>query len=626
MNKYHLLVSLLLLTTTTIAQIDRWQQAASYEMEIDFDVKAHRFSGKQKLSYFNNSPDTLQRAFYHLYFNAFQPGSMMDVRSRNIVDPDKRVGDRIFYLSPDEIGYHKIKSLKQDGVALSYEVEGSILAVQLDKAILPNTSTVLEMEFESQVPVQIRRSGRDNKEGIAYSMAQWYPKLCEYDYQGWHANPYIAREFYGIWGDFDVKISIDANYILGGTGYLQNSSEIGYGYAGEEKKKKKRSGKLTWHFKAPKVHDFMWAADPDYVHKTVERTDGTTLHFFYQEGKNTKEWKDLPKIMDKALSFINKKYGQYPYKQYSFIQGGDGGMEYPMATLITGHRELNSLVGVSVHELMHSWYQMVLGTNESLYAWMDEGFTSYASAKVMNYLKEEGLIPKKKPSEFPHAGSYDRYLDLARSGMEEPLTTHSDHFFTNSAYSTAAYSKGAVFLHQLEYVLGKEVFDKGILAYFDQWKFKHPNSNDFIRVMEKISGIELDWYREYFVNTTHQIDYGFKEIQSLRDRGTKIVLSKEGHMPMPIDLVITKLDSSQQVYNIPIRMMRGAKKQETAEVQQIVEKDWPWTNPTYEITIPVPLEEILSLEIDPSMRLADIDRSDNLLLREVPEDEKDKAP
>ena len=604
------------------AQTDRWQQAISYEMEIDVDVETHRFAGKQKLTYFNNSPDTLRRVFYHLYFNAFQPGSMMDVRSRTIADPDRRVRDRIFYLKPNEIGYHKIESLQQDGVPVEYEVEGTILVVALHQPILPGKSVVFDMEFQSQVPIQIRRSGRDNKEGISYSMAQWYPKLCEYDYQGWHANPYVAREFHGIWGDFDVKIDIDADYIIGGSGYLQNSAEIGYGYAADVKKKPK-SDKLRWHFKAPNVHDFMWGADPDYTHTTLERKDGVVLHFFYQKGKKTKNWEKLPKIMDRAFDFINKRYGQYPYKQYSFVQGGDGGMEYPMATLITGHRELNSLVGVSVHELMHSWFQMVLGTNESLYAWMDEGFTSFATSEVMNLLKSEGLIPENEASDFPHTGSYNRYFDIASSGLEEPLTTHSDHFFSNTAYSRAAYSKGAVFLNQLEYIIGKEAFTKGLLAYFDQWKYKHPNVNDFIRVMERVSGMELDWYREYFVNTTHQVDYGFDAIEVAGPNSTKIELIKIGHMPMPIDIVLTKTDSSQQVYHIPLRMMRGEKPQEDTAVEQFVQEDWPWTNPTYELVLPVPLEEILSLAIDPSQRLADIDRSNNLLEKAPEEEEKE---
>ena len=155
-----------------IAQPERWQQHVQYKMNIDFDVKKHQFNGNQIIKYTNNSPDTLYRVFYHLYFNAFQPGSMMDVRSRTISDPDPRVGDRIFNLNQDEIGYHKISSLKQDGLPLIFEMVETILEVKLAKPILPGKSSTFEMVFSSQVPIQIRRSGRNNSEGIDYSMAQ----------------------------------------------------------------------------------------------------------------------------------------------------------------------------------------------------------------------------------------------------------------------------------------------------------------------------------------------------------------------------------------------------------------------------------------------------------------------
>ncbi len=286
------IAGILCLPALTWAQADRWQQRAEYQMEIDFDVDKDQFKGTQRLVYYNNSPDTLTRVFYHLYFNAFQPGSAMDVRSRNLPDPDGRVGARISKLKPNEIGYLKINKLTQDGKELKHLTEGTILEVTLDKPILPKSKVVFDMNFDGQVPIQIRRSGRDNAEGVDYSMAQWYPKMAEYDYQGWHANPYIAREFYGIWGDFDVKISIDKNYVIGGTGYLQNPEEIGHGYLPEGQTPKPAKGaKLTWHFKAPNVHDFVWAADPNYTHTSLKRPDGLTLNFFYlKTERNQDNW------------------------------------------------------------------------------------------------------------------------------------------------------------------------------------------------------------------------------------------------------------------------------------------------------------------------------------------------
>jgi len=610
--KYCNILFLLLLTCTLLpAQPERWIQRAEYEMEIDFDVKKHQYEGKQSLTYFNNSPDTLREVFYHLYFNAFQPNSMMDVRSRTIADPDPRVGARIQELTEEEIGYQKVKSLKQDGQELEYELAGTILEVKLAEPIMPGGRAVFEMDFEAQVPVQIRRSGRDNAEGIAYSMAQWYPKMAEYDYQGWHANPYIAREFHGIWGDFDVKITIDKDYIIGGTGYLQNPEEIGYGYfSGREVKKKGR--KLTWHFKAPDVHDFMWAADPDYTHGTYARENGMVIHTFYQATEQTKEnWEKLPEIMDVAFEFINENYGEYPYRQYSFIQGGDGGMEYPMGTLITGERTMSSLVGVSVHELMHSWYQMVLGTNESLYPWMDEGFTSWASSEVMNHLRSEGLIPGK-PSDDPHLNSYTGFINFAKGKLEEPMSTHADHYVTNTAYSVASYVKGHIFLSQLEYVIGEKDFRSGMLRYFNTWKFKHPNVNDFIRIMEKESGLELDWYKEYFVNTTYMPDYAVEGIEASEDRKATIVnLAKKGIMPMPLDIKVTYASGETAYFNIPLRIMRGHKPLMIEGQQAELLPDWPWTHPSYQFELPVAPDEIQQIKIDPAGRMVDANRDNN---------------
>ncbi|MEO6684741.1 MAG: M1 family peptidase, partial [Dyadobacter sp.] len=175
MNRLLFVILAGLTCTATFAQSDRWQQRVKYQMNVDFDVTKHQYKGTQKLVYSNNSPDTLTKVFYHLYMNAFQPGSQMDVRSRMISDPDPRVKDRISKLSPSEIGYEKILSLKQNGKLLKYQVVGTILEVTLNEKILPKSQHTFDLEFEAQVPVQIRRNGRNNSEGIDYSVAQWYP-------------------------------------------------------------------------------------------------------------------------------------------------------------------------------------------------------------------------------------------------------------------------------------------------------------------------------------------------------------------------------------------------------------------------------------------------------------------
>ncbi len=595
------------------AQPDRWQQRVNYEMKVDMDAVGHQYHGTQRLTYTNNSPDTLPKVFYHLYFNAFQPGSMMDVRSRTIADADGRVADRILKLKPEEQGWIKPKSLLFNGKAVRYEVNGTILEVTLDEPIMPHSNAVFDMDWDAQVPVQIRRSGRDSREEVEYSMTQWYPKLCEYDYQGWHANPYIAREFYGIWGDYDVTIKMDKSYLIAAGGYLQNPLEIGYGYENAGETVQQPAGdKLTWHFKTPNVHDFAWAADREYTHTRITAADGSIMNFVWQKGKGyDDQWGKLPAIMSRARSIMNEHFGTYQYHEYSFIQGGDGGMEYPLATLITGNRPLNSLVGVAIHEQLHSWYQMTLGSNESLYAWMDEGFTSYAADVVENQLAREGLLPGKTAEENLFSGTYAAYSALVASGKEEPLTTHADHFNTNYAYSLAAYVKGSIFLNQLEYIIGKRDFDRGLLRYFDTWKFKHPNANDVIRIFEKQSGIELDWYKEDWVNTTNSIDYAVDSIVADGRKTTHVIIKRLGRMAMPLDIMVTYTDGDHELFYAPLEGMRGAKPAEDGTPRTVL-PDHRWVDPTYEFDIPERTKKIAQVEIDPSHRMADVNLENNI--------------
>jgi len=614
-----ILLSFLVITTGFLQaqnSTSYWQQHVDYTMEVDMDVDNFKYTGTQELVYTNNSPDTLNRVFYHLYFNAFQPGSEMNARLESVPDPDGRmttnkgteenpeIVSRITGLSPEQIGYLRVNSLTQNGAELQYKEVGTVLEVVLTKPILPGEKTTFNMEFEGQVPEQIRRSGRNSAEGVALSMSQWYPKLAEYDFQGWHADSYIAREFQGVWGDFDVKIFIDKNYTLGSTGYLQNPQEIGHGYQKEGTKvKKTKEDKLTWHFKAPKVHDFTWAADPEYIHDSLVAEDGTVLHFLYKDNDEIKEnWKNLQPKTAELLAYYNEHIGPYPWDQYSVVQGGDGGMEYAMLTLITGERSFGSLVGVTAHEMAHAWFQHLMATNESINEWMDEGFTSYISSEAENVVMGDN-------AENPHTGSYRGYGYLANSGKEQPQTTHADRYAMNGLYGASAYSKGAVFLAQLGYVIGKENLAKTLNRYYDEWKFKHPTPNDFIRIAEKVSGAELDWYLQDWTKTTNTIDYAINSVDSEGEQ-TMVSLQRNGLMPMPVDVDVTYADGSKETFYIPLQMMRWEKPAEEGS-KRTVKKDWAWGFPTYELEIPVSENEISSIEIDSSQLMADINRDNN---------------
>jgi len=627
------------------AQADRWQQHIDYKIKAALDVTNNIVKGTEEIVYTNNSTDTLRKVYFHMYWNAFAPNSSMDIRSRELgknllnfrrgaitasnatmlgqeatQDWDRRVKDRIQKLSPTEIGYQRVSQILINGKAQKLIDHETILEVQLIQAIAPKSSIKMSLQFEAQVPVQIRRSGRDNAEGVRYSMSQWYPKMVEYDYQRWNTNPYIAREFYGVWGNYDVTLSLDKTYMVAATGVLQNPTAVA-----------DKFGNLSWNFKGNNIHDFVWAADNHYKHLSKEVRKGLTFHVYFKDKNASSDsaWANVLWAAEKVLPYIEKKYGAYPYPQYSFIQGGDGGMEYAMATLLKGPG-----IGTVIHEWMHSWYQHILGTNEGLFPWMDEGFTSYAEDDIsywynMNHAllspnineKEKARIKAEKEtalSQLPaiQFGNYAGYITLAKSGIEEPMSTHSDHYNYNYSYSSAAYSKGATFLGLLGYVVSDSVRDAILINYYNTWKFKHPNANDFTRVAEKTSGLQLQWLKEYWVNSTKTIDYGLNNIEVSANNANAIIsIQRNGKLPMPIEVLITYKDGTSELHYIPLDLMLGSKPAEGA-INRIVHKEWQWVAPTYTFETTKPLAALKSIEIDPSQRMPDINRSNNKL--EIP--------
>ena len=584
-----------------------WQQKVDYTMSVELDAKTADYTGVQKLVYTNNSPETLSKVFYHLYFNAFRPGSDMAIRLKNGGDRNGRFKVNIDSLSAFQSGYLKVSSLKQDGVPAKIIESGTILEVTLNKPLASGASTVLDLEFNGHVPDLVRRAGKNSKEGVHFSMAQWYPKMSEYDVDGWNTDPYTGREFHGVWGDFDVKITLDKDYTVGGSGYLQNADKIGKGYS-DRKKAKTKKGKITWHFIAPNVHDFTFAADTDYIHDIYPGPNNVDLHFFYKNNPEIIEnWKNLQPLTAELMAFFNEKVGPYPYKQYSVIHGGDGGMEYAMLTLITGNRKFGSLVGVTAHEMAHSWFQHVLATNETKHEWMDEGFTSFISTLGTNKVL-------KVEKDFPHEGSYNGYFRLAKSGVEQPQSTNANRYHYNFAYESTAYSKGAVFLGQLGYIIGRDNLYKTLQAYYNEFKFKHPVPNDIRRIAERVSGIQLRWYLTDWTQTTNTIDYGITSVEA-EENATRISLERKGLMPMPLDVLIQYKDGTQEVHYIPITLMRG-EKENPYGLSWSVKKDWSWADPNYSFSINRSQEEIELITIDPTYYMADIDRENNTYINE----------
>lgn len=595
-----------------------WQQHVDYKMVIDVDVEKRSYAGTQELVYTNNSPDTIRRVFYHLYFNAFKPGSEMQVRSFEINDDKRSISKKILALEEKDHGNVHVIELFQDGALLSLKNQETILEARLASPLLPGAKTTLSMRFEVEPPKEVRRAGKDNKDGVAFSMAQWYPKLSEYDKQGWHANAYIGREFYGVWGDFDVTINIDKEYTVAATGYLKDPEKIGHGYA--ELKEPYVSDMLSWNFIAPNVHDFSWAADTNYVHDVVEVPDGPDMHFFYKdEEAYVDRWREVQPYAVRFMEYFSETIGPYPYEQYSVILAGDGGMEYAMCTFIGGVRDFESLAGVISHEIAHTWFQFLLATNESKHAWMDEGFTSYISDHAENHILEKGLA-------LPNRRAYGDYFRVVRSGKEEPLTTHADRFSTSRNYGMSSYDKGSVFLSQLGYVVGEEVLLDVLKKYYSQYVFTHPDPEKFIRVAEKVSGQELDWYLMDWAQTTKTIDYAVVSSEVLLSQNTPycdsvvvygkehehtiVSLKREGEMALPSDVLIETEDGLAKNYHAPLLMSRGHKPIKSSV--RLLEP-WSWAKKLYFFDVCVPKTSIKRVVIDPLNKSADVNRKNNFL-------------
>jgi aminopeptidase N len=305
------------------------------------------------------------------------------------------------------------------------------------------------------------------------------------------------------------------------------------------------------------------------------------------------------------MRFFNENIGPYPYEQYSVIQGGDGGMEYGMCTLITANRSFESLVGVTAHELAHSWFQFVLATNESKHGWMDEGFTEYyctqAEASIMG-VDEEGV----------YKTSYDRYRKLALSGVEQSQTTHADRYRFNASYGVSAYTKGSVFLRQLKHIIGAVAFDKAMKDYFSLWSFKHPTPNDFIRCAEKSSGAELDWYLTDWTKTTNTIDYAIDSV-TVSGGVVNVDLNRIGLMPIPVEVGVLYEGGAAEKFYIPLQMMRAEKP--LAE-KTILLKDWAWAHPNYSFDF-VKNGEIKSITLDPGNKIADVNLGNNSYIKDT---------
>ena len=611
MNMRLFILFSLIFSLSSAQQNAYYQQSAKYKMDIDVDAENFTYQGKQTLTYTNNSPDELKVVYFHLYWNAFKAGSMMDQR----VGGQGKNGDsrlqkdgisRLASIPKTEEGAQNIHWIKQNGKDLKFEIQETIMKVELATPIKPNSSTTFTMDWDAVIPMQIRRSGRNNREGIDMTVTQWYPKIAEYDYDGWATFDYVGREFHAPFSDFEVNIKIDKNYVIGAGGILENPLEV-KGYDEKATIKTDDKNKATWKWSEKNMLDFAWAADKDYTVENFTVLDGPKVYYVYQKSDKTKLWSDSKPYITQFFQLMNATFGRYTYPTYSFIQGGDGGMEYGMCTMMLGEaNSLEGLLGLMVHEGGHSWNQQIMAYNESMRPWMDEGFTSYYENLVMHQ-----ILPPKVATANPFVGTLNAYRNFVKRGIEEPAVWFGDHHDNGGAYSFASYVKGELFLVQLGYIMGEQNLSVTMKEFYNTWKLKHPTDRDLMHIAQKVSGMDLKWFQNYWINTTKTIDYGIKEVK-YDANSTTVTLVNNGNIPMPIDFSILKKDKKVINYQIPLNMTHVWKKKDIYGDFTTLNY-WPWTQKEYTFTIPYNKSQISTLGIDFSQRLADVNMADNMV-------------
>lgn len=613
-----------------------WQQHVAYDIRVTLIDSIHTLDGTLSVVYKNNSPDTLREVYFHLYSNAFQPGSMMDERALDI--HSNPIRDHIHKLPESEWGKYWINSATVNGATTGVSITGTIMRVGLSKALAPGDSVTIAFPWREQIPRQIRRSGWMSREGVQYSMSQWYPKVCEYDLEGWHHQEYIAREFYGVWGDFKVEITLPSRFIVGSTGQCLNPQEVGHGYQGIASGQKQgmvlpdlAAGTTTWKFHASTVHDFAWVADDDYIHEWTTWQDTITLHSFYKR-RVAGWWTNSLEYTRHALATYSELFGRYPYRDFSTTMSGDGGMEYPQLIMITGYRPTPpSLAGVIAHEIAHQWFYGLLGSNETREAFMDEGFTTYATTLAMDRLwgdsqewpgQEHSWLDWFVPQFSNKRDNYRGYQSIAHDQYEEPLSIPHD-WFREDVTAGQVYGKTQAILSMLQYTLGNDVFASGMKQYFNDWHFKHPHLLDFQRVMERTANTDLDWFFDEWFKTTRTVDYEaisassrfswYHENDHSNVYKNTIKLRNNGLAVMPLDLLLHFEGGGTENATIPIAVNKDKPyiKKDSFDFNTIVLPEWDWTSKEYTASFDVRRGRLSWFEIDTSWRLQDLNWLNN---------------
>lgn len=602
-----------------------WQQDVYYKLKANIDDGTDIIDGTEELIYWNNSPDTLTFVYFHLYQNAFQPGSYTDDLHQNNEYP-------VVFGKYEKQGLGTtVDNIMVDGQPAKFEIDNTVMKVWLQKPLRPGYATKISMNFKTYFDNggSIRRrmkmySQFGNKH---YDGVHWYPRIAVYDRKfGWETDQHLTREFYGDYGVFDVELTFPNNYIVDATGVMTNEQEMlppalrqqldisnfakkPWESAPSEIIKKDGTTK-TWKFHAENVHDFAWTADPLYRIGEVSWNGIRCIALCAEQ--HCSGWQDAAAFTAKVIEVYSTDFGMYIYPKMIVADARDG-MEYPMLTLDGGRAP--DYYDLIAHEVGHNWFFGMVGSNETYRALLDEGFTQFLTAwsyekikgpeKIRWQYKSDYAEKFRDPEEVRMGEAYNGYIYPAASQDETIIDNHSDHFggaLRHGGGYGQVYSKTATMLYNLQYVLGDSLFLAAMHNYFDQWKVCHPYVEDFRNSVIQFTHVDLNWFFDQWLTTSETIDYKVGCVKKGDSTGTyDITFKRKGKMQMPIDFTVYGNDGKATNYYIPNTWFEK-------ETDAKVLPRWiGWDNVQKEYTATVTCPSgIKDVVIDTTYRLADV--------------------
>jgi|GEM_PF-259206 len=582
MHRFRVLITILLLMAGLCAQImaEVTPPQITYDISVSLDANKKLLLGKERIVYVSGADIPLKELYIHLYANAYRSRESMAVKEleHNIKD------FTLAYAKKEKLGFVQIDTLLVNGVAADYDIDDTSLRIRLRQPLQPADSMVIDIDFVTKIPGLPHRF---THVGNNYSIAQWYPKMAVYDKSGWHADQYHAiGEFYGDFATFNVSMTIPQEYYVGASGQLVDSiggnnaiptfmtSKKTIDSLRKDISKKIESGVLTptktLVYRAEKMHDFAWVASPDYV-KSDTVWNGITVTALTFRDAFGPYWKHLREYATNALEFFSSQVGAYPYTHLTVAEaycGTGTGMEYPALAMVDPSVNIpltRQVEIVTVHEVGHNWWYGMVANDELNEPWLDESFTEYYTIQYAKdkYENAETLhlpVVFKSLLQVPYDVVHEQsYLQSVNSGTDRVIAQPACNYSNFMEYSATVYCKGAEVLDMLRYVVGDSLFTEIVRTYFKEYQYKHPHTEDFVRVAERVSGQDLNWFFDEWLQTTKTCDYAIGHIRKSRDSlseshwRTSVEVLRKGNAVMPVEVNARLADDTQVNQTIFVR-------------------------------------------------------------------------